>query len=116
MTTCRRGDLVVVEVRYSDGTGSKRRPALVVSEDGYNRRLPDVMACPVSSQPRYVEHPGPADVPIAAWKPAGLRHPSAVRVGKTLAIDRGIVLRRLGRMPEETMREVGLVLRRLLAL
>ena len=116
MTTCKRGDLVVVEIRYSDGTGSKRRPALIVSADDYNSRLPDVMACPVSSQPRYVEHPGPADVPIADWKSAGLRHPSAVRVGKTLAIDRGILLRRLGRMPEGTVREVDAVLRRLLGL
>jgi mRNA-degrading endonuclease toxin of MazEF toxin-antitoxin module len=33
----RRGDIVMLDWLYSDRTGSKRRPAVVVQADAYNR-------------------------------------------------------------------------------
>jgi len=111
MTTCKRGDLVVVEVRFTDGSGTKRRPALVVSGEDINGKLSDVLVCPVSSQPRYLKHPGPADVPIQEWKAVGLKFPSTVRVGKTLSVDKKIIVKRIGKLPKPAYEAVENALR-----
>ena len=95
-TTYRRGQVVVVNVPYSDQSGAKPRPALVVSAEGFHRNLPDLIVCPVSSQPKYYERPGPGDRPLRHWQAAGLRHPSTVRVSNIVAVDKRIVTRVLG--------------------
>ena len=48
-------------------TGSRPRPALVVSVEAFHRKLLDGIICPISSQPRYYQKPGPGD------QSAGLR-------------------------------------------
>lgn len=63
--TCDRGDVIVVNVPYSNHSGVKPRPALVVSPVTFHRRLADVIVCPISSQPRYYRRPGPGDHPLA---------------------------------------------------
>jgi len=95
-TTYKRGSVVVVEVAFSDLSGSKRRPALVVSDERFHKPLPDLIVCPISSQPRFYRKPGPGDCPVKDWRAAGLRRPSTVRVSKLLAIDKGIIRRTLG--------------------
>lgn len=51
----KRGDAVVVDFPYSDQTGSKRHPALVVQADVYNQKLDDTILAlitwPVGLQP-----------------------------------------------------------------
>lgn len=94
--TCNRGDVIVINVPYSNHSGLKPRPALVVSPASFHRRLPDVIVCPISSQPRYYRRPGPGDHPLAGWQQVGLRHPSTVRVSKLLAVDKQIIKRVLG--------------------
>ncbi len=51
-TTYKRGQVVVVDVPFSNRTGVKPRPALVVSAEQLHRDLLDIIVCPVSSQPR----------------------------------------------------------------
>jgi mRNA interferase MazF len=98
-TTYRRGSVIVVEVAFSDLSGSKRRPALVVSDEAFHRTLPDLIVCPISSRPRFYRRPGPGDCPVKEWRAAGLRRPSTVRISKLLAIDKEIVSRKLGVLP-----------------
>jgi len=51
----RRGEVVLVDFPYSDHTGSKVRPALVVQADALNRRLDDtILALITSSRHRRV--------------------------------------------------------------
>jgi mRNA-degrading endonuclease toxin of MazEF toxin-antitoxin module len=98
MTTCRRGDVVVVNVVFSGQAGSKPRPALVVSADGFHKKLPDLVVCPISIQPRFFTKPGMGDHPLRHWKAVGLRHPSTVRISNTLAVEKKIIKRVLGAM------------------
>jgi mRNA-degrading endonuclease toxin of MazEF toxin-antitoxin module len=74
----------------------KPRPALFISTDAFHGRLPDVIVCPISSQPRYYRRPGPGDCPLRERRVLGLRHPSTVRVSKILAIDNQVIKRALG--------------------
>jgi mRNA-degrading endonuclease toxin of MazEF toxin-antitoxin module len=73
MTTCKRGDVVVVNVVFKGQGGSKPRPDLVVSADLFHKKLP-----------------------LKHWKTAGLRHPSTVRVSNIVAVEKKIIKRALG--------------------
>jgi mRNA interferase MazF len=93
----------VVNVPFSDQTGAKPRPALVVSTEPFHRQLPDVIVCPISSRPRYHQRPGPGDRPLRRWQTVGLRHPSTVRISNIVAVDKRIVARTLGYLHAEDL-------------
>ena len=97
-TTFRRGQVVVVNVPYTGQSGSKPRPALVVSVETFHRKLPDIVLCPISSRPRYWQKPGPGDLPLKNWASAGLRFPSTARISNILAVEKKLIKRVLGRL------------------
>ncbi|MGH2372074.1 MAG: type II toxin-antitoxin system PemK/MazF family toxin [bacterium] len=109
--TCRRGQVVVVNVPFSDHSGVKPRPALVVSAEAFHGPLPDVIVCPVSSQPRYFRRPGSGDCPVREWRSVGLRRPSTVRISKVLAVDKQIIKRVLGSLSQSDVARVDAGLR-----
>jgi len=47
----KRGDVVLVDYPFSEGGGSKVRPALVVLADSYNRKLSHTIVAMISSSP-----------------------------------------------------------------
>ena len=105
-TTYRRGQVVVVNVTFTGQTGAKRRPALIVSTDTFHRKLPDVIVCPISSQPRSFRRPGVGDHPLGHWRGAGLRHPSTVRISNTLAVEKRIIRRVLDELHADDLARV----------
>jgi len=115
-TIYRRAQVVVVDVPLSDLSGTKRRPALLVSAERFHRALPDVIVCPISSQPRYYRNPGAGDCPLRQWRMARLRHPSTARMSKIIAVDKRIVGRVLGRIATEDRLRVEAMLGDALAL
>lgn len=82
------GAVVIAHVPYADGTGSKRRPAVVLRASRH-----DVEVLPVTSKPPR-RRGGTA---LADWEPAGLRQPSTVRHTPVL-IDRRDVDVALGQL------------------
>ena len=106
----------MVRVPFSNHSGVKPRPALVVSAETFHRDLLDVIVCPVSSQPRYYRRPGPGDCPIQAWRVVGLQHPSTVRISKVLAVGKRIVKKILGPLSQQDLARVETGLRQALGL
>ena len=115
-TTYKRGHVIVVNIPFSNHTGIKPRPALVISTDAFHRDLPDLIVCPISSQPRYYQRPGSGDCPLRGWRTVGLRHPSTVRISKLLAVDREIIKRILGVVSAQDLNQVEKGLREALDL
>ncbi len=105
-TSYRRGAVVVVHIPFSKQSGSKARPALIISTEAFHRRLPDVIVCPISSQPRYYKRPGPGDHPLRYWKPVGLRYPSTVRISNIVAVEKTIIRKTLGTLAEDDLKRV----------
>lgn len=95
-TTYKSGQVVVVNVPFTGQTGPNARPALVVSVEGFHRKLLDVIVCPISSQPLYYRKPDPGDQPIKHWRAVGLRRPSTVRILNIVAVEKKLVKRVLG--------------------
>jgi mRNA interferase MazF len=97
----RRGDIVLVDFPYSDQTGRKVRPALVVQADVWNQRLDDtILALITSSHRRRV---GAAtqfeiDITTAEGQQTGLRLNSVVQCENLITYEQRQILRLLGRL------------------
>jgi len=89
---CDRWDVVVVPFPFSEKTGSKRRPALVLSNASFNRSGHTVLAMITTRE----HHPWPGDCSINDFKDAGLPLQCMVRL-KLFTLDNRVILRRLGR-------------------
>jgi mRNA interferase MazF len=87
------GTIVLTRFPFTDLSGDKRRPALVVSRD--NDRRSDLVVCFITSVPRI----GPDMAPIAATLGTGLKVPSVVRFDKLATLDRLVISGKLGDAP-----------------
>lgn len=112
MTACSRGDVVLVGFVFSEGTGRKLPPALVISSGGYDRGRQEVIVAAITSN---VDRRLFGDHVIRDWKGAGLLFPSVV-TGILRTIKRTMVERRLGAMPAPDVRVADDLLRRSLGL
>lgn len=105
--------MVLVPIGFTDRSGVKRRPAVVVSSDRYNAESPDVMIAAITSNLQALPHPG--DCPIHQWQEAGLLRPSLAQA-KLATVERNILGRRLGRLATEDLESFGRGLRHALDL
>jgi mRNA interferase MazF len=110
MIACVRGDIVLVGFVFSDESGRKVRPALVISPPAYQRARGEVIVAAITSNVRRRLF---ADHLLADWKAAGLLFPSVataiVRTVKGTMIDR-----KLGSLTGADLQAVERQLRRAL--
>ncbi len=103
------GDVLLVPFPFTDQSGVKRRPAVVVSSASYNQKRPDLVLIGVTSQVRKASR---LDLVIAEWRKAGLVTPSAVK--PVLAtLEKRIVLKKLGRLEKPDRVALEALLRRI---
>jgi mRNA interferase MazF len=87
------GDVIVVPFPFTDQTATKKRPAVVVSSEAYQRERPDLILMAITSQPR--PKPTVGEVAVVHWQAAGLLKPSVIKPLVT-TIESSLVLRQLG--------------------
>ncbi|MDY6951729.1 MAG: type II toxin-antitoxin system PemK/MazF family toxin [Thermodesulfobacteriota bacterium] len=98
MTDCRFGDIVLVPFPFTDQTITKKRPAVIVSSDAYNRQRRDIILMAVTSQMGSADFFG--DMTINQWQDAGLLKPSVTKPVFT-TVEKNLVLKKLGRMSKQ---------------
>jgi len=81
------GEFWVADIPFTSGTGSKKRPVLVLWLDG----LDTVAAAVTSAAP-----PSVTDVSLADWMSAGLRLPSTVRLSRLDCLEQALLIHKLG--------------------
>lgn len=104
-----RGDVIIVDFPFSDRTGSKVRPALIVQADEFNARLSvTIIALITSSRVRFVGAATqlPIDISTSEGRATGLRLPSAVQCENLVTVDQSFVLRTIGRLPDTLMTRI----------
>lgn len=104
----RRGDVVLVPFPYvTDFRKAKTRPALVIQNDIGNRFGSTVIVALISSavpEKRYPMHyPIPHPSPVA--RAAGLKTASIVKMETIVTLPKRAILKRLGSLPREAVRE-----------
>lgn len=111
----RRGELWWVD--FAEPVGSApgyRRPAAVVSSDRFNRsRIATVIVAAVTSNTRLADAPGNVALPAGS---SGLPKDSVVNVSQLLAVDRGLLDRRIGMLPSAQLAVLDRGLRLVLGL
>lgn len=111
MMTYSPGDVVLVNFLFSDETGVKRRPALVVSSNNYNTSRDEAILSAITSNTNRVLF---GDHLVGDWRAAGLLAPS-VATAIVRTVKQPMIYRKLGMMPEKDMVEVAANLRRSIA-
>lgn len=71
------GSVILVPFPFTDQTISKKRPAVVISSQGYNDARADIIVMAITSQLRATI--GGYDLALDLWQEAGLLKPSAVK-------------------------------------
>jgi mRNA interferase MazF len=110
-TRLRRGDVVLVPFPFTDLTGKKLRPAVIISDDPQET---DIVIAFISSvvspgelaNTDYLMGPNQSGFPKT-----GLKKASVFKMKKLLTIDRGRIIRRLGRVSPAIQKELDIRLR-----
>ena len=71
------GDIVLVPFPFTDQSGTKRRPAVVVSSQRYHTERPDLVIMAVTSQIR--PSSGFGEASVKDWKASGLLKASVIK-------------------------------------
>ena len=95
MTPYDFGDIVLVMFPFTDQSGSKRRPAVVVSARAFSPNRPDLILLAVTS--RITGQPSKFELTLSEWSSAGLPKPSVVKP-VALTVHQSVVARTLGRL------------------
>jgi mRNA interferase MazF len=110
MTDLRRGDVVLVNFPFVAGgeVERKRRPALVVQSDRYNRRRAAVILVAITTNRMHRELPSKVAVSMDTpeGREAGLRLDSIVDCQTVVTVPREEIQTRLGRFSAEVMKRV----------
>ena len=95
------GDVVLVPFPFTDQSGAKKRPAVIVSGSAYNTGRRDLVIMAITSQ---VQQPlGFAEALVADWQAAGLIKPSVLKPVFT-TIEQGLVVRTMGKLSAGDLR------------
>lgn len=99
--TCEAWDMVVVPFPFTDSSLAKRRPAVVLSREEFNREAGHSLLAQVTKAKKSV---WPGDV-LLDYQQAGLPERSIVRM-KLFTIDNRLILKRIGRLTTTDRQEV----------
>lgn len=94
-----KGDIVLVPFPYTDLSGMKNRPALVLLAGEL-----DITVAFITTQLKWQEK---NDVLIAPARVNGLKRESLVRLSKITTIDRALVIGRLGKLASVDVAKVN---------
>jgi mRNA interferase MazF len=103
-----RGDIVLADLAYSDRSGTKKRPVLVVSSDRNNQVIDDVILAAISSVTRtgaftHVR----VDPTTAEGKSTNLLHVSFIQCENLFTVDKRFIERRLGQLSAQLQNQVN---------
>lgn len=112
MTSCSRGDIVLVKFVFADEEGAKQRPGLILSIDGYHKGRQDAILSAITSN---VGRLLIGDYKIKAWREAGLLFPSTV-TGIIRTIKQEMIVRKIGELLAPDLHEVETKVRSVLGL
>ena len=108
----KQGEIVLVPFPYSDLSGSKRRPVLIVSNDTYNASFPDAIVAVITSKTTkpdiYSLTLEGQDLGIGQ-----LPESSLIRVHKLFTIEQSRIIKRFSVLGEAKLRETLALLRQL---
>jgi len=112
MTECNRGDVVLISFIFSDETGVRRRPAMIISSNVFHSGRDEAIIAAITSR---TDRALVGDHRINDWRGAGLLFPS-VATSVIRTVKQSMIARRLGSMPSPDMEIINNKMRLVLGL
>jgi mRNA interferase MazF len=109
--SCSFGDVVLVPFPFTDQSGTKKRPAVVVSSAGYHAQRRDVIILAITSQIR--QPLGFGEAIVMDWHGAGLIKPSVLKPVMT-TIEQSLIVRTMGSLTAADKANLTAILSRLI--
>jgi mRNA interferase MazF len=103
-----KGDIVLITFPFTDLSGSKLRPAVILTDTNL-----DLTVCFITTQVQWQE---PTDVTLLPNLTNRLKKQSLIRTSKIATLDRGLVKGLLGRLTSNELTELNNKLKLLLQL
>jgi mRNA interferase MazF len=97
MSIYKQRDIVLVPFPFSDLSGLKVRPVLVLSNDFYNDQSADVVVCGLTTNLRPLPYSiviAPADIEVAGT----LRHTSRIKADTIASLEQSILIKQIARL------------------
>lgn len=95
------GEVVLVPFPFTNQSGVKKRPAVIVSSVGYNTNRRDLIIMAITSQVR--QPLGFGEAIVSDWQTAGLIKPSVLKPVFT-TIEQGLVVQTMGMLSSSDLR------------
>ena len=99
-----RGDIVIIELPFSDATGSKLRPTLVVSNSQYNSNRKDVLLAKISGS--YYETEWEIKLQKEDVIGEELKKDSYIDIGFITTSEKSLIKKKVGKLKKEKLEEV----------
>ena len=103
-----KGDIILIPFPFTDLTGNKLRPAIVLIETGQGLTI-----CFITTQLKWEEL---TDIELLPTKYNGIKKPSLIRLSKIATVDKSLAVGKLGELQKNKMEELNNKLKRLLQL
>ncbi len=97
-------DIVLVPYPFSDLSQAKYRPAIVISNNTYNRKFKDFIAIPLTSNPNTRDHTIP--VTSKEMTSGSLTVASVAKVDKVFSLEQRLVVKRYGQLREDVFDKI----------
>ena len=99
-------DVVAVPFSFTDPDATKRRPALVISNERFNQQHKQLVLAMITTA---TGNAWPSDVSLTNWQAAGLKVACHFRF-KLFTLDQNMVLKAIGHLSSQDVKSVQAVL------
>lgn len=108
----RQGEIVLLPFPFSDLSGTKKRPVLIVSSNTYNAAFRDVIVCVITSKTKDDDYS--INLRNEDLRGGILPEPSVIKCHKLFTIEKRLILKRFSELKsiklKEVIEKIGLVL------
>lgn len=101
---CKQGDIVIVPFPFTDLSGLKQRPVLVLSKGEYNRKTDDVITCGITANLKDSEYSVIVD--NLGLTQGSIPVKSRIKVDKLFTLEQSIIKKKLGKINPKVLDEV----------
>ena len=105
MSIYKQRDVVLMPFPFSDLSGQKVRPVLILSNDAYNHQSADVVVCGLTTN----LSPAPYSIIIEVTdveQPGTLRHKSKIKADTIASLEQSILIKQIARLKLPVFRRV----------
>jgi len=105
VSTYKQRDIILVPFPFSNLSGQKVRPVLILSNDAYNQQSADVVVCGLTTNLR----PAPYSIIVNVTdveQPGTLRHRSKIKADTIASLEQSLLIKQIARLKLSVFKQV----------